>query len=235
MLVEENLSTVITFESRLFNTSTSDEFQQISQQLKTYLYEEQFRLSKAQDLNVSKSSLADKQIFKLLHELANLNRLYTNSTKSTINRYLHMKQLNSRLLIKDLQRLKLQSLIDRQALDCIRSIEFRLHQTDVKHRLDEFLIRTLEQRLSVLFNSVSRPFDSSFRNDVWRKLHDLLENYLKFNREEYSFEQLLTTFDSQITSMKQGLIRTSKNRSHHDSFDAILPRVSPSLQSLQSI
>ena len=241
MLSDGNLSTVITIESRLFNAATSEEFQQIAQEFKTYLHQEQFRLSKAQDLiskwhlNQTKSNLTDKPIIKLLDDLANLHRLGIDSSRSVLNRYLDAKQLLSRSLIKDLQRLKLQAMIDRQAIDCIRSIEFRLFKTDLKHRLDESLIKTLHKRLSELFSSLSRPFDPSFRNEISNKLTDLLENSLQFNREDYSLEQLLTSFDSQIASMKQSRVRTSKNRYHQDSSDALLSTISPSLQSLRSI
>lgn len=234
MLNDVNLSTIITIESRLFNAATFEEFQQIAQQLKTYLHQEQFRISKAHDL-ISKwhlnHSLIDKQILKLFEDLANLYRLSTDSNRSVLNRYLDAKQFLSRSLIKDLQRLKLQAMIDRQAMDDIRSIEFRLF----KHRLDESLIKNLHKRLSDLFSSLSRPFDPSFRHEISSKLTDLLENSLRSNHDDPSFEQFFISFDSQIASMKQTRIRTSKHRSHQDSSDALQLIISPSLQSLRSI
>lgn len=78
-----DISQVITIESRLFNSSNPNEFQSISQELNHFIYQEQFRLSKAQDLifnwhlNEEKGNFYEKQIIKLFNELANLNHLYS--------------------------------------------------------------------------------------------------------------------------------------------------------------
>jgi hypothetical protein len=241
MINKTNLSEIITIESRLLNASNPKEFQIISQELKTYLNQEQFRLSKAQDLitkwqlNEDKGNINEKQILKLFHELANLNRLYHSSTISVLNRYIEMKQIVHRQLIKDLQRLKIHAINNRQAIECIRSIEIRLYKIDYKKRFNEVLIKNLENRLSQIFDTLSRSFEQPFRIEICKKLNELLEIYVKSNADEYSSEQFFISFDSYITQMKQGQTRLSKTRYHYSSSDAIIPTISPSLQSLQSI
>jgi len=77
-----DLSQIIKIQSRLFNSINQNEFQNLSQELKIFIYQEQFRLSKAQNLisnwhlNEEKGNSNEKQIIKLFNELANLNRLY---------------------------------------------------------------------------------------------------------------------------------------------------------------
>lgn len=241
MINKTNLSAIITIESRLFNASNQKEFQLISQELKTYLYQEQFRLSRAHDLiskwhlNEEKGNFNVKQILKLLNELANLNRLYHSSTIAVLNRYMEMKQIVHRQLIKDLQRLKIHAINNKQAIECIRSIEIRLCKIDYKKRVDEVLIKNLTNRLSQIFDTLSRSFEQAYRIEICKKLNELLEVYVKSNVDEYSSEQLLISFDSYITQIKQGHIRPSKTRYHYSSSDAIVPTISPSLQSLQSI
>jgi len=78
-----DLSKMITLQSRLLNSSNQNEFHMISEELKTYAHQEQFRLSKAQDLisiwhlNEDKGNSNEKKIIKLLNELANLMQLYS--------------------------------------------------------------------------------------------------------------------------------------------------------------
>jgi len=78
-----DLSQIITIQSRIFNSINQNEFQNVSHELKIYIYQEQFRLSKAQNLilnwhlNEDKGNSNEKQIIKLFNELANLNRLYS--------------------------------------------------------------------------------------------------------------------------------------------------------------
>jgi len=78
-----DLSQMITLQSRLLNSSNQNEFHIISEELKTYTHQEQFRLSKAQDLisiwhlNEDKGNSNEKKIIKLLNELANLMQLYS--------------------------------------------------------------------------------------------------------------------------------------------------------------
>ncbi len=256
-----NLSEIITIQSRLFNSSNQNEFQTLSQQLKIYIYQKQFSLSKAQDLisnwhlNEEKGNSYEKQIIKLLNELANLNRLYSkymsliliylyiqslldSTTISVLNRYIEMKQINQvvyRHLIKDLQRLRDRAISDKQAEECIRSIEARLYKFDYKKRFDELLIKKLQNRLQQIFNTLSRSFEQQFRFDICKKLNELVEIYVKSNTDERSSDEFLITFDSYITQIKQGQIRSSKTRYPHGSSDAIVPTMSPSLQSLQSI
>ena len=78
-----------------------------------------------------------KQLIKLFNELAKLNRLYTPSTISILNRYIEIKQITPsvyRQLIKDLQRLKDRAIIDKQVIECIRSIEYRMRHHPLVRR-----------------------------------------------------------------------------------------------------
>ena len=78
-------STLVTIESRLLNSSTLLEFNRMTNELHEYVRGEQFRLSKAMDLiqawhwNGETGNAPEKQIMKLLDELALLNRLYGQS------------------------------------------------------------------------------------------------------------------------------------------------------------
>jgi hypothetical protein len=149
-----------------------------------------------------------------------------------------MKQINQtvyRHLIKDLQHLKDRAIIDKQAIECIRSIEVRTYKFDYKKRFNELLIKELENHLKQVFNMLSHSFGQHLRIDICKKLNELVEIYIKSNTDENSFDELLKTFDSYITQIKQGQIRSSKTRYHYSSSDAVVPTMSPSLQSLQSI
>jgi mitochondrial fission protein ELM1 len=149
-----------------------------------------------------------------------------------------MKQVNQtvyRHLIKDLQHLKDRAISDKQVIECIRSIEARIYKFDYKKRFHELLIRKLENHLKQVFTSLSHSIEQHFRNDICTKLNELVEMYVKSNTDENSFDELLNTFDSYITQIKQGQIRPSKTRYNNVSSDAVVPTMSPSLQSLQSI
>jgi hypothetical protein len=146
-----------------------------------------------------------------------------------------MKQIAHRQLIKDLQRLKIHAINNKQAIECLRSIEIRLYKIDYSKRFNEILIKNLEKHLSQIFDTLSRSFEQPYRIEICKKLNELLEIYVKSNPDEYSSEQLFTSLDAYITQIKQGHIRLSKIRYHHGSSDAILPTISPSLHSLQSI
>lgn len=233
-----DISDIITIQSRLFNSSNQDEFQFTAKELKDFIYEKQFHFSKAQDLiinwqlNEDKENIYNKQILKLLHELANLNILSDNSTISILNRYITIKQntqITSRHLIKDLQRLKDQTLFNKQLIECIRSIEIHLYNIDIKKQLNEILIKTFENHFKEIFHNLSHTFP----HDLCKKFSELLENSIKSNINEYSSNQLLTIFDSYITQIKQSHIRPSKTRHHYRSSVSIVPIVSPSLQSIQ--
>jgi uncharacterized protein (UPF0305 family) len=137
--------------------------------------------------------------------------------------------------VKDLQRLKDRAMIDKQIRESIRSIEARIYKFDYKKRFDELLIKTLENRLKQIFGILSRPFEQQYRTEIYKKLNELVESYVKSNTNENSTEEFLAVFESYITQIKQGPMRTSKTRYHYGSSDAIVPTISPSLQSLQSI
>jgi len=74
-----DLSQIIIIQSRLFNSINQNEFQNITQELKIFIHQEQFRLSKAQylilnwRLNEEKGNSNEKQIIKLLNEFTYLN------------------------------------------------------------------------------------------------------------------------------------------------------------------
>ncbi|CAF3939326.1 unnamed protein product, partial [Rotaria sp. Silwood2] len=238
-----DLSQIITFESRLLNSSNQNEFSMIYEELKTFVYQEQFRLSKAQDListwhlNDEQGNPNKKQIIKLFHELANLNRLYNKSTVSLLNRYIEMKQINQgvyRHLMKSLQCLKDHALIDKQAIECIRSIEIQIYKFDYRKRFDETLIKKLENKLKHIFTVLSHSFEQHLRIDICKKLNELIEIYVKSDSNENSSDEFLNTFDSYISQFKQSQSRPSRTRYHYASSDAILPTTS-SLQSLQHI
>ena len=53
--------------------------------------------------------------------------------------------------------------------------------------------------------------------------------------DENSSDELLSTFDSYITQIKQDHLRTSKTRNPHTLSDATVPTISPSLESSPSI
>ncbi|CAF3948002.1 unnamed protein product, partial [Rotaria sp. Silwood2] len=238
-----DLSQIITFESRLLNSSNQNEFSMIYEELKTFVYQEQFRLSKAQDListwhlNDEQGNPNKKQIIKLFHELANLNRFYNKSTVSLLNRYIEMKQINQgvyRHLMKSLQCLKDHALIDKQAIECIRSIEIQIYKFDYRKRFDETLIKKLENKLKHIFTVLSHSFEQHLRIDICKKLNELIEIYVKSDSNENSSDEFLNTFDSYISQFKQSQSRPSRTRYHYASSDAILPTTS-SLQSLQHI
>jgi len=141
-----------------------------------------------------------------------------------------INQITYRHLIKDLQRLKDRAIFDKQIIECIRSIEAGLYKFDYKKRFNELLIKKLENHLKQMLNTQSRSFEQQFRIDICKKLNELIEIYIKSTTDENSFDDLLTTFDSYITQ-----IRLSKTRYNDRSSDTIVPTISPSLQSLQSI
>ncbi|CAF0798896.1 unnamed protein product [Rotaria sordida] len=239
-----DLSQIITFESRLLNSLNQNKFYMICEELKTFVYQEQFRLSKAQDLisiwhlNEENGNSNKKQIIKLFDELANLNRLYNNSIVPLMNRYIEMKQKNPvvyRYLIKDLQRLKDHALIDKQAIECIRSIECQIYKFDYRKRFNEILIKKFENHLKHIFTVLPHSFEQHLRIDICKKLYELIEIYVKSNTNENSSDEVLRTFDSYISQMKQGQSRPSKTRYHYPSLDANVPTTSSSLQSLHNI
>ncbi|CAF0821315.1 unnamed protein product [Rotaria sp. Silwood1] len=239
-----DLSQIIIFESRLLNSSNQNEFSLICQELKTFVYQEQFHLSKAQDfisiwhLNEEHGNSYKKQIMKLFHELANLNQLYNKSTVPLLNRYIEMKQINQatyRHLIKSLQRLRDHALIDKQAIECIRSIEAQTCKFDYRKRFNEILIKKLENHLKHLFTVLPHLFEQHLRIDICKKLNELVEIYVKSNTNENSSDEFLSLFDSYISQIKQGQSRPSRTRYHYASSDAVVPTTSSSLQSLQNI
>ena len=75
-------SSLVTIESRLFNSSTLFEFTRMTDELNEFVHREQFRLSKANDLiqtwqwNGETGNAQEKQILKAFDDLALLNRLY---------------------------------------------------------------------------------------------------------------------------------------------------------------
>ena len=235
-----DLSKVITIESQLYHCSNQQDFQNLVQQLRTLIHHEQFRVSKVDQL-ITKWNLTNdetnsntKPILKLFHDLAQLNRL-TNT--SMINRYLSIKQITPTLcrnLIKDLQRWKIRALIERQISECIRSIEIQMYPIDAKKRLNESKIQQLENHFKQTFALLSRPLETSARNEIVRKLSQLTETYIQSTVEQDSFEQLLINFDQVINQMKDNQRRSSKIRSHVNS-TTTLPSISSSLKSLQSL
>lgn len=78
-----DLSKIITYESSLLNSRNQNEFDKISNQLKTFVNQEQYHLSKAQDLisiwqlDEEKSNTYAKQILRLVNELVHFHRLYS--------------------------------------------------------------------------------------------------------------------------------------------------------------
>ncbi|CAF3674106.1 unnamed protein product [Adineta steineri] len=234
-------SQIITIQSRLFNSSNQNEFHMMSKQLKTFVYQEQFRLSKVQDLlstwhlNEKKTNANEKQIIKLFNELADLNRLLDHSTIIVLNRYIKIKQINQtvyRQFIKSVQRLKDHALINKQAIDCIRSIEARIYKIDYSRRFHELLIKKIENILKELFHNFSHSYEQHLRNDICKKLNELVIIYIKSNTDENSSDNLLSTFDSYITQIKQDQLRSSKTRSHHVLSDTTVPTIASSLESL---
>lgn len=79
-------SSLVTIESRLFNSSTLVEFTRMTDELNEFVQREQFRLSKANDLietwqwNGETGNNQEKQILKAFDDLALLNRLYGRSS-----------------------------------------------------------------------------------------------------------------------------------------------------------
>jgi hypothetical protein len=134
-------------------------------------------------------------------------------------------------LIKDLQRLKDHAIIDKQAIECIRSIEARIYKSDYRRRFHELLIKKLENRLKQTFNVPSHSSEQYLRIDICKKLTELISIYIKSNSEENSSDELLNTFDSYIKHIQ---LRSSKTRNPHIVSDAIVPTISSSLESLQS-
>ena len=158
--------------------------------------------------------------------------LFSNSDNSTpllLNRYIEIQRTNSivyRQLIKDLQRLKHHVLIDKQARECIRSIEARLYKFDCRKRFNEILIKKLENHLKfILLNS----YQQHYRIDICKKVYELIETYVYANVNEYSSEQFLNVFFSQIN---QDQLRSSTVHYRYVSSDATISTVTSSLQSL---
>ncbi|CAF3379440.1 unnamed protein product [Rotaria socialis] len=235
-----DLSQIITFQSRLLNSSNQNDFLKICEELKTFVYQEQFRLSKAQDfislwhLNDEKGNSNEKQIMKLFNDLAHLHRLYNNSSTLILNRYMEMKQINQvayRHLIKDLQRLLDHAFIEKQIIECIRSIEAQVYKVDYRRRFDEVLIKKIEAHLKHIFISLPHSFEYHWRFDICKKLHEFVDAYINSNGNENSFDEFLNTFDVYISQIKYRPSRSSKTRHHYVSSDATVPRIS-SLQSL---
>ncbi|CAF5176331.1 unnamed protein product, partial [Rotaria magnacalcarata] len=235
-----DLSQIITFQSRLLNASNQDDFFKICEELKTFVDQEQFRLSKAQDfisrwhLNDEKGNSNEKQIIKLFNDLAHLHRLYNNSSPLILNRYMEMKQINQvayRHLIKDLQRLLDHAFIEKQIIEYIRSIEAQVYKFDYRRRFHEVLIKKIEAHLKHIFVSLPHLFEYPWRFDICKKLNEFVDAYIKSNANENSFDEFLNTFDAYISQIKYRPSRSSKTRHHYVSSDATVPRIS-SLQSL---
>ena len=154
-----------------------------------------------------------------------------------LTRYADVKHVNAtvhRQLIKELQRLTSHASIDRQAVDCIRSIEARMYPFDRSQRLTEPLIRKLESRLKQILHTLPRPFELNQRLDICNKLHEFIENHLQASSSEQS-DEFLTAFDAYAAQIKQNPFRLSRTRYNLASSQTTLSKMSPSLQSMQSV
>lgn len=154
-----------------------------------------------------------------------------------LNRYIDTKQINPtihRHLIKDLQRFKDQALVDKQIVECLRTIEARISKFDYGRQFDEVLIKKLENQLKDRLNVLSNSFEQHLRADIFKKLNELVEDYVKSSTNQKSSDEFLMTFDSYITNIKESHPRSSKTHYHYASSHINNTPISHSLQSLQN-
>lgn len=182
--------------------------------------------------------LIDQQVHLRLHDCLDP------SAPHYLQRYISMKSIHSnthRQLIRDLQRLKTNASIDKQATDRIRSLEARLSKFDSKKRLTDSLMIKLEMRLKQIFHHLSRPSDEASRTEIIKNLGNLLETHIKSTTEnnllvEKQSEELIETFDLHIARhTNSGPLRQSKTHYPIIPSDVPIVKLSPSVQSLQSL
>lgn len=140
-----------------------------------------------------------------------------------------MKQVNQgtyRHLIKDLQRLKDRVLIERQLIECIRSVEAQIYKIDYRKRFNEILIKKLENHLKSLFLNLPHAFENHSRADICKNLYDLIETFIKTDATENLFDELLNTFTSNLSHMKRNHSKSSKIRYRNISSDATVSSMS---------
>ena len=158
------------------------------------------------------------------------------SSPHYLQRYIEMKSVHSnthRQLIRDLQRLKTHALIDQQATDSVRSLEARLSKFDSRKRLTNSLMAKLEMRVKQIFHHLSRPSNEASRTEIIKNLGDLLETHLLAEQQS---DELIDTFDLHLAQhTKSGPLRQSRTHYPIISSDIPIVKLSPSVQSLQSL
>ena len=101
LFLEENYksfgtSTVIDFQARLFNASDLSQWRKVASELDRFIHDQQFRLSKVNDLiqmwqfNVDTNNSNERIILKLFRELANLNQLYGKTERCHTSTMAHL-------------------------------------------------------------------------------------------------------------------------------------------------